>query len=104
MRIGSCGVGDRIGGIALAVGICFAMQGAHRPAAAQETSTGRAVVTAETKAGEGVTTIPKQSISVYENRKLLDVAGWTPLRGARSGLQFVLLLDDSSRGNLGLQL
>ena len=61
-------------------------------------------MTAETKAAEGVTTIPRQSISVYENRKLLDVSGWTPLRGARSGLQLVVLLDDSSRGNLGLQL
>jgi len=62
------------------------------------------VVTAETKAAEGVTTIPKQSISVYENRKLQGVTGWVPLRGARSGLQLVVLLDDSSRGNLGLQL
>jgi VWFA-related protein len=104
MKIGSCGVGNGIGRIALAMGICLAMPGAFRTAAAQETSMGRAVVTAETKAAEGVTTIPKQSISVYENRKLLDVSGWTPLRGARSGLQLVLLLDDSSRGNLGLQL
>jgi len=104
MKIGSCGVGNGIGRIALAMGICLAMPGAFRTAAAQETSTGRAVVTAETKAAEGVTTIPKQSISVYENRKLQDVSGWTPLRGARSGLQLVLLLDDSSRGNLGLQL
>jgi hypothetical protein len=62
------------------------------------------VVTAETKAAEGVTTIPRQSISVYENRKLQDVSGWTPLRGARSGLQLVVLLDDSSRSNLGSQL
>jgi VWFA-related protein len=90
--------------MAAAMGACLAMQGAFRTAAAQETSTGRAVVTAETKAAEGVTTIPKQSISVYENRKLQDVSGWTPLRGARSGLQLVVLLDDSSRGNLGLQL
>jgi VWFA-related protein len=104
MKIGSCGIGDRIGGIALAMGICFAMQVAPAIAAAQETSIGRAVVTAETKAAEGVTTIPKQSISVYENRKQLDVSQWTPLRGPRSGLQLVLLLDDSSRGNLGLQL
>jgi hypothetical protein len=80
------------------------MPSALRTAGAQETSTGRAVVTAETKAAEGVVTIPKQSISVYENRKLQDVSGWTPLRGARSGLQLVVLLDDSSRGNLGLQL
>src|SRR5580704_10903398 len=104
MKIGSCGIGDRIGGFALAMGICIAMQGAFRTSAAQETSTGRAVVTVETKAAEGVTTIPKQSVSVYENRKLQDVSGWTPLRGARSGLQLVILLDDSSRGNLGLQL
>jgi hypothetical protein len=104
MKIGSCGVGNGIGGIALAMGIGLAMPGAFRTAAAQETSTGRAVVTAETKAAEGVTTIPRQSISVYENRKLQDVSGWTPLRGARSGLQLVVLLDDSSGGNLGLQL
>jgi VWFA-related protein len=90
--------------MAVAMGICLAMQGAFRTAAAQETSTGRAVVTAETKGAEGVTTISKQSISVYANRKLQDVSGWTPLRGPRSGLQLVILLDDSSRGNLGLQL
>jgi VWFA-related protein len=90
--------------MALAMGICFAIQVAPAIAAAQETSIGRAVVTAETKAAEGVTTIPRQSISVYENRKQLDVSHWTPLRGPRSGLQLVLLLDDSSRGNLGLQL
>jgi hypothetical protein len=32
------------------------------------------------------------------------VTGWVPLRGERSGLQLVVLLDDSSGGNLGLQL
>jgi hypothetical protein len=104
MKIGSCKIGNRIGGIALATGICLATAGALQTAAAQETSTGRAVVTAETKGAEGVTTIPKQSVSVYQNRKLQDVSGWTPLRGARSGLQLVILLDDSSGGNLGLQL
>jgi len=104
MKIGSYEIGDRIGGIALAMGIFLAMPGALQTAAAQETSTGRAVVTAETKGAEGVTTIPKQSVSVYQNRKLQDVSGWTPLRGARSGLQLVVLLDDASGGNLGLQL
>lgn len=88
--------------MALAMGIYLVMPGAL--GIAQETSTGRAVVTAETKAAEGVTAIPKQSISLYENRKLQDVSGWTALRGQRSGLQLVVLLDDSSRGNLGLQL
>jgi hypothetical protein len=93
-------MGNGFGALALAMGIHLAMPGLL---GAQETSTGRAVVTAETKA-EGVTTIPKQSVSLYENRKMQEVSGWTPLRGQRSGLQLVVLLDDSSGGNLGLQL
>ncbi len=48
--------------------------------------------------------VPQQSITLYENRKLQEVTGWVPLRGPRSGLQLVVLLDDSSPGNLGLQL
>ena len=102
MKIGSWGVIGRSGCIALVVGAWFALLGAT--SLGQETSTARAVVTATTKAAEDVTTIPRQSVSVYENRKLQDVAGWVPLRGARSGLQLVVLLDDSSSGNLGLQL
>src|SRR6266851_5201017 len=104
MKIGSCGIGIGRSRVALAMGVCLAVGGAFRPSAAKETSTGRAVVTAETKRAEGVTAVPRQSISLYENRKLQDVSGWAPLRGARSGLQLVVLLDDSSGGNLGLQL
>jgi hypothetical protein len=102
MKTGSCAVANWT--VVVVMGMCLVVWGGFRPAAAQETSTGRAVVTADTKGAEGVTTIPKKSISLYENRKLQDVSGWTPLRGARSGLQLVVLLDDSSRGNLGLQL
>src|ERR1700760_4498496 len=102
MKTGSCAVANWT--VVVVMGMCLVVWGGFRPAAAQETSTGRAVVTADTKGAEGVTTIPKRSISLYENRKLQDVSGWTPLRGARSGLQLVVLLDDSSRGNLGLQL
>ena len=90
----------KISYMAIVAGISFVLA-ATSPA--QETSTARAVVTATTK-GEDVTTIPRQSISVTVNRKSQDVTGWVPLRGARSGLQLVVLLDDSSRGNLGLQL
>jgi VWFA-related protein len=104
MKTSSCRVRNGIGGAALAVGVWLTTLGALPIVGAQETSTGRAVVTAQTKAAEGVTTISKQSISLYENRKLQEVSAWTPLRGARSGLQLVVLLDDSSRGNLGLQL
>src|ERR1700761_6800268 len=73
-------------------------------AAAQEQGQGHAVVTATTKQAEGAVTIPRDSISIYENRKLKDLTGWTPLRGERAGLQLVILLDDSSRGSLGTQL
>ncbi len=73
------------------------------PIDAQETANARAVVTASTKPAENVVTIPRESITLYEDRKLQQVTGWTPLRGARAGLQLVLLLDDSSRSSLALQ-
>jgi hypothetical protein len=89
---------------AVVVGVWFAMSGALLLSRAQETPTARAIVTASSKSTEDTTTVPRQSISVYENRKLQDVSGWVPLRGERSGLQLVVLLDDSSTGNIGLQL
>jgi len=97
MKTGTCK-------FAMVVGVCFIMLGSLPPLWAQETSTGRAIVTVNSKSAEDVTAVPRQAISVYENRKLQDVAGWVPLRGERSGLQLVVLLDDSSGGNLGLQL
>lgn len=90
--------------LAAAVAICASLSGAPRPLFSQETSTGRAIVTATSKRAEDVTILPRQSITLEENRKPQDVTGWVPLRGPRSGLQLVVLLDDSSRGNLGSQL
>lgn len=89
---------------AVVVAVWFAMLGGLQFSRAQETPTGRTVVTATSKSTEDTTSVPRQSISVYENRKVQDVTGWVPLRGERSGLQLVVLLDDSSTGNLGLQL
>jgi VWFA-related protein len=86
------------------MGVCCALLSALATLSAQETSTASAIVTVIPKAVEDGTSVPKQTISVYENRKLQEVGGWIPLRGERSGLQLVVLLDDSSRGNLGLQL
>jgi hypothetical protein len=90
--------------ITIVMGICFAMPGAVAPSQAQEGATARAVVTVNSKSAEDATTVPQQSISVLQNRKLQDVTGWVPLRGARSGLQLVVLLDDSARSSLSLQL
>jgi hypothetical protein len=89
---------------AVVVGVWFAMSCALLPLRAQEAPTTRTIVTASSKSTEDTTTVPRQTISVYENRKLQDVSGWVPLRGERSGLQLVVLLDDSSTGSLGLQL
>jgi hypothetical protein len=97
MKAGTCKV-------AMVVGFCFFMPSSQPLLSAQETSTGRAIVTVNSKSAEDATTVPRQTVSLYENRKLQEVAGWIPLRGERSGLQLVVLLDDSSRGNLGLQL
>jgi hypothetical protein len=97
MKTGTCKV-------AVVVGVCCSWLGALPPLSAQESNTASAIVTVISKSAEDGTTVPKQTVSVYENRKLQDVAGWVPLRGERSGLQLVVLLDDSSRGNLGLQL
>jgi hypothetical protein len=63
---------------------CFALAGALPPAISQETSTGRAIVTATSKASEGAAPLPRQSISLLEGRKAQDVTGWVPLRGPRS--------------------
>jgi hypothetical protein len=107
MKTIGCGAGRKIDQrhfIGLVMAICFAMPGVIRPLTGQETSTGRAVVTANSKAQEDVTSIPRQTMSVFENRKLQDMTGWVPLRGERAGLQLVVLMDDSSGGNLGLQL
>ena len=92
-------------GSRMVVGVCLLFAG--RPAApigAGDVTPRSAIVTVNSKSAEDGTTVPRQSMSVYENRKLQEVAGWVPLRGERSGLQLVVLLDDSSRGNLGLQL
>jgi VWFA-related protein len=71
---------------------------------AQEAQTARAVVTADSKSNEAAVTVPRQTISVLQNRKVQEISGWVPLRGERSGLQLVILLDDSARTNLGVQL
>src|ERR1700678_4328988 len=97
MKTGTCKV-------AMVVGVCCSLLGVLPPLSAQETNTASAIVTVISKSAEDGTTVPKQTMTLLEGRKTQEVAGWVPLRGQRSGLQLVVLLDDSSRGNLGLQL
>jgi hypothetical protein len=96
-------IARRLAQVAVVSTVVLASLGTCELLSAEETS-GRAIVTVSSKAKEDVPTVPRESISVAENRKKVDVTGWTPLRGERAGLQLVFLLDDSSRGNLGSQL
>jgi hypothetical protein len=83
--------------------LCLALPNLS-PLQAQESGPVHAVVTVNTKSYEATSVVPQQSITAFAGRKAQEVTGWIPLRGERSGLQLVVLLDDSSRGNLGLQL
>lgn len=71
---------------------------------AQEIATGHAIVTATAKSNETQTTIPQSSITVSQGRKSEEVSGWVPLRGPRNRLQLAILLDNSSRASMSLQL
>lgn len=70
----------------------------------QETVTAHVVVTALTRSGAEQPLIPRESVSVLEDGRPQDVSSWTPLRGKGAGLELVILLDDSSRSSMGLQL
>src|ERR1700761_2160989 len=102
MNAGSCARVRRSGWWLLFLAPLFAVP--CLTGTSQETSTAHAVVTAVPKKTEDATPVPRQTITAYENRKLQDVSGWVPLRGSRADLQLMILLDDSSRGSLGLQL
>jgi len=95
---------NRSTSIALKLLVTLGILGSVGSLRAQETSNARAIVTVTSKSTEDVITVPQQSISLSENRKTQEVSGWVPLRGQRAGLQLVVLVDDASRGNLGLQL
>jgi hypothetical protein len=77
--------------------------------AAQESaaSTGPAVnlvVTVEARHGSNVPEINREDVMVYEGKDRDKVTGWLPLRGDHAGLEFFILLDDSSNVSLGSQL
>ena len=77
--------------------------------AAQESaaSTGPAVnlvVTVEARHGSDVPDITRDDVMVYEGRDRDRVTAWLPLQQDHAGLEFFILLDDSSGVSLGSQL
>ena len=71
---------------------------------AQETVTAHVLVTAITRPEQTPGTVPRASVSVFQDGKRQDVSSWIPLRGDRADLELVILMDDSSRSTIGLHL
>ena len=89
-----------------ALGIVLAGSGLTIGAAscvAQEAIPVHMVVTAEAHRGPEVPEIRKEDVVVYQGKERKQVVDWTPLRGERGALQLFILLDDSSRPEIGSQ-
>ncbi len=71
--------------------------------AQQDTVTAQTVVTVLPKGGEAPS-LQQQNLKVWADGKESSVTQWQPLRGDRGGLELVLLIDDSARSSIGLQL
>jgi hypothetical protein len=73
--------------------------------AAEGQGQGQAVVTVMPKNDkEAAPNIQQQDLQVKVNGKDSSVTEWTPLRGAGSPLELVILIDSSARTSLGTQL
>ncbi len=75
------------------------------PSVAQQgdTVSTQTVVTVIPKGGEAPA-LQQQNLKVWADGKESEVTQWQPLRGDRAGLEFVVLIDDSARSSIGLQL
>jgi hypothetical protein len=62
------------------------------------------LVTVEARHGSNVPEITRDDVMVYEGRDRDRVTGWLPLKGDHAGLEFFIMLDDSSSVSLGSQL
>ncbi len=65
----------------------------------------RMVVTAKPhRDGAQVPAIGLNDVKVFQSDKENRVTSWIPMQGDRAGLELFIVIDDSSRTNLGLQL
>ena len=93
-------VGLKVAALAVsAAGLCTS------GAVAQEgTVQASAVVTVMAKGGTAAPNLTQKDLKVTANEKPVQVTSVTPLRGERSGLELVVLIDDSARSRLGEQI
>lgn len=74
------------------------------PSVAQgDTVAAQTVVTVLPKGGEAPS-LQQQNLKIWADGKESEITTWQPLRGDRAGLEFVILIDDSARSSIGLQL
>lgn len=62
------------------------------------------VVTAESRRGSAIPTLQSQDVQVMENGKSQPVTELLPLQGDHSGLQLLLLIDDSATSSFGTEI
>jgi hypothetical protein len=63
---------------------------------------GQAVVTILPKKSDApASDVSQQTVQIQVNGKQSQITNWVPLRGARSGVELVLLIDDGARVSLG---
>jgi hypothetical protein len=66
---------------------------------------GRAVVTVlPAHSGQQPTPVSLENVQIKVNGKQANVTGWTPFVGSNARTEIVLLIDDSARNSLSLQL
>src|SRR5215813_11562306 len=89
----------------VATGVILSALACVLPSVAQQgdTASAQTVVTVLPKGAEAPN-LQQQSLKVWADGKESDVTQWQPLRGDRAGLEFVVLIDDSARSSIGLQL
>jgi hypothetical protein len=90
---------------ALTAGLVLGVLACALPSVAQQGDTvaAQTVVTVVPKGGEAPD-LHQQNLKVWADGKESEVTQWQPLRGDRSGLEFVVLIDGSARSSIGLQL
>jgi len=62
------------------------------------------IVTVEPRKGSEAPVVNREDVLVFERKDRDQVTGWVPAQGDRAGLEFFVLIDDSSSPALGTQL
>ncbi len=90
---------------AVAAGLVFSALACALPSVAQQGDTvaAQTVVTVVPKNGEAPE-LQRQNLKIWADGKESAVTQWQALRGDRAGLEFVVLIDESARSSIGLQL